>query len=743
MMFCSCLSEVSPVFGGETPAFHCFVRSHPGAPQLLTGAVTLLSIPGVPRGKVSDQCRVHVLQNVSIMIRTSLVIAVLLSACTPVDSRGNVAKIDSQSRVVDPNRVEDLTTDAEALGATSTTNAMGVWVWYLEGTGYTSHSALAKDIASMGAKRVYLKVADGAYDPSKWPEVDDASIPAAYKARGLEVFAWSYNYPGNEAAQAKALSRAARAGYQGYVTDIEIEFDGLSTELRRFMQALTDARAEARRNGWAGADFKLYECSWGNPRDHRMRVDIMDEFVDGHMPQTYVEAWGGAWLANIPNTIAVGTKEYRDLGAKKPIFHVVSDENRGISVAQLNTFVTEASKVANSGSSTNEVSVWRIPNSQGGIWTDLRAMRWDTTVPGAQTVTLDAPASLIVGQSATLSGTVSAGVRSVSLSVDGFVITPQAVVPQSGRFSIQYTFTQAGSARALVVAGKDAAGATVATARRTIAVTPAPVASTITLTSGTSFSVGVAATMAGTVTGQVASLTATVDGFALDGNGGGAIRVTNGAFSFPVTFSQAGTARQLVLKGLSSTGAVVTQTTKTLSVVSNTATVPRYFYQYNNSINPGGSCQNTSIAMILGVFGSPATLTPDGISGRWGTSRAQTVAGFKEVFDGEARSLGLAVRALSSENSTITDVRTELAAGRPVVVHGYFTSFGHVLVLTGFDAAKGEYTAFDPAGRWSQQFKVGGYSGTNSTEGRGVRYRASAVDQAIGFDGKVWLHRFR
>ncbi len=103
----------------------------------------------------------------------------------------------------------------------------------------------------------------------------------------------------------------------------------------------------------------------------------------------------------------------------------------------------------------------------------------------------------------------------------------------------------------------------------------------------------------------------------------------------------------------------------------------------------------------------------------------------------------LAVRALSSQTSTLTDVRAELAAGRPVVVHGYFTDFGHVLVLAAFDASTNEYIAYDPAGRWSQRFKSGGYSRTNATEGRAVRYRAAAVDEAIGFDGRVWLHRFR
>jgi hypothetical protein len=676
---------------------------------------------------------------------TSLLLLVLsvTAACEPVDGRGNVAKIFDRGAVA-TDRIEDLSTDEAALTAPSSSNAMGVWVWYLEGTGYSTHSALARDIAAMGARRVYLKVADGAWNTAGWPEIADPSIPAAYKARGLEVFAWAYNYPGNSAAQAKALSEAARLGYQGFVTDVEIEFDGLSTELRSLMQAFSSARAEAQRQGWAGADFKLYACSWGNPRDHGMRVDIIDEFVDAHLPQTYVETWGGTWLSNIANSIAVGTREYRDLGARKPIFHVLSNERRGISVAQMNTFVTEAAKPANSGSVVNEVSVWRIPNAGSAIWSDLRALRWNTVAPGTQALTIDAPGPLTVGRSATFAGSASAGVASVTLSVDGFALTSQPVPVRAGRFTATYTFAAAGAARSLVVNGLDVRGAIVASARRTIAVSAGSTA-TITLASGTTFRSGVQGTIAGTVTGPIATLEATVDGFPLNGNGGGVVRVTNGAFSFPVTFEQVGAARRLVLRGLSTSGAALAEATRTISVSEGTTTAgtPRYFYQYSNRINPTGSCQNTSIAMMLGLFGAPASHTPDVISQQWGTSRAQTVAGFKEVFDAEARFLGLPVRALSSDASTIADVRADLAAGRPVVVHGYFTSFGHVMVLTAYDAATNEYVAFDPAGRWSQQFKNGGYSQANSTEGRGVRYRASAVDNAIGFDGRVWLHRFR
>jgi len=48
---------------------------------------------------------------------------------------------------------------------------LGVWLWYLSGVGYSSHSDLARDLAELGVRRIYIKVADGSVSCSAWPEV--------------------------------------------------------------------------------------------------------------------------------------------------------------------------------------------------------------------------------------------------------------------------------------------------------------------------------------------------------------------------------------------------------------------------------------------------------------------------------------------------------------------------------------------------------------------------------------------
>lgn len=171
-------------------------------------------------------------------------------------------------------------------------------------------------------------------------------------------------------------------------------------------------------------------------------------------------------------------------------------------------------------------------------------------------------------------------------------------------------------------------------------------------------------------------------------------------------------------------------------VSAQTPNVP-YFYQYNNSINPGGSCQNTSIAMLLKYYGATA-ITPDAVSNTWGTSQAQTVSGFNTVCNSEAQNYGLSVTCTSTSSGSFAALNGLLAQGIPVAVHGYFTSYGHVMVVLAFTGT--EYICNDPAGEWSQQYQNGGYSTTNATEGIQIHYGATAFLNAIGPDNTLWYH---
>jgi hypothetical protein len=156
-----------------------------------------------------------------------------------------------------------------------------------------------------------------------------------------------------------------------------------------------------------------------------------------------------------------------------------------------------------------------------------------------------------------------------------------------------------------------------------------------------------------------------------------------------------------------------------------------YYSQYANRISPGGSCQNTSVAMVLEAYG--VHVFPDEISQRFGTQYAQSPEGVADVFNTYAREEGIPQRMVAHRDGTVAGMNSLLDHGKPVIVHGYFTGSGHVVVATGRDADS--YTVNDPAGVWSQRFK-GGYSGSH--DGRGVRYGADAfLDAVATWDGRT------
>jgi hypothetical protein len=229
-------------------------------------------------------------------------------------------------------------------------NHFGAWIWKIDYTNL-SHTQLADKLSALGVKRVYLKVSDGRHEPSKFPELNNKHTVEIYKNRGLEVWAWSYNYPDNEAEQATCLTRAAKTGYAGYVLDLEIEFDDKPAELKKLLVAFDQAKKSAVKQDFTNNNFKLYCTTWGNPSVHRMSVGIIDKYVDAHMPQTYLEEWNYG-LKDPAAVIRKVNAEYRRMGAAKPIHHIASLQRGTLQARQLNEFF------AASGA---ETSLWRVP----------------------------------------------------------------------------------------------------------------------------------------------------------------------------------------------------------------------------------------------------------------------------------------------------------------------------------------------------------------------------------------------
>jgi hypothetical protein len=249
-------------------------------------------------------------------------------------------------------------------------NHLGVWLWRMEHTGFDSYEKLADSLHNMGVKRIYVKVADGRPDTTAWPTLVNKNIITTFHDRSMEVYAWSYNYPGNDGAQAQALTKAISTGYDGYVIDIEMQFDNETILLENLVSAFYDQKNIALVNDIIDSTFTLGVTTWGNPADHNFRIDIMDPYVDAYFPQTYLEVWGESYLDNPAYWVEVGNREYRDLGATKPIHHIISTEYNIINADQLNAFI---------GYAGGQTSIWRIPGGATtfAIWQDWVLVDWD------------------------------------------------------------------------------------------------------------------------------------------------------------------------------------------------------------------------------------------------------------------------------------------------------------------------------------------------------------------------------
>jgi uncharacterized protein YvpB len=155
-----------------------------------------------------------------------------------------------------------------------------------------------------------------------------------------------------------------------------------------------------------------------------------------------------------------------------------------------------------------------------------------------------------------------------------------------------------------------------------------------------------------------------------------------------------------------------------------------YKSQLDNEENPRGSCNVTSIAMcleFLGIQGGDGQLEDElyRYAERKGYSRH------------DPRDLARIVRDYGrkdnfTEWATIDKCKAHLASGNPAVIHGYFTSFGHIIVLVGYDNEG--FLVHDPYGEWFR----GGYR--TDFSGKFLHYSYNLIERVCIPDGQFWVH---
>jgi hypothetical protein len=163
-----------------------------------------------------------------------------------------------------------------------------------------------------------------------------------------------------------------------------------------------------------------------------------------------------------------------------------------------------------------------------------------------------------------------------------------------------------------------------------------------------------------------------------------------------------------------------------------------YFSQLDNLNNPSGSCNVTAIAMCLHYLGIKPPRSgqlEDEMYEKMiamGLNRhdplhlkrlAESYPGIKDEF---------------TNTGTLEDIRHALDEGKPCVIHGYFTSFGHIVVVVGYHDTG--LIVHDPYGEWFES----GYD--TATSGEGLHYSYGMISrlcspESVQSPRDIWLHR--
>ncbi len=168
---------------------------------------------------------------------------------------------------------------------------------------------------------------------------------------------------------------------------------------------------------------------------------------------------------------------------------------------------------------------------------------------------------------------------------------------------------------------------------------------------------------------------------------------------------------------------------------------PVYKSQLDNENNPTGSCNVTSITMGFCTGGIPTStnnrqtedllyeyLTDQGYSRYAPYDLARGSNEFRQAYYPNHN-----VWVELDVNASWSKVKAHLNRNRPVIVHGYFTTFGHIVCIVGYDE-QGNWIVNDPYGEWNSW----GYDCNAS--GKQQVYSHNLMNETCGPDGTLWAH---
>ena len=110
-----------------------------------------------------------------------------------------------------------------------------------------------------------------------------------------------------------------------------------------------------------------------------------------------------------------------------------------------------------------------------------------------------------------------------------------------------------------------------------------------------------------------------------------------------------------------------------------------YQSQLDNAENPGGACNVTSFAMVMRYFQIRQKTNAVQFEDELYRYMEQNHLNRHDPEDLARMAAAYGVKDDFTTQGRLSDIRKAIAEGRPCIIHGYFTSFGHIIVIRGYD----------------------------------------------------------
>lgn len=157
--------------------------------------------------------------------------------------------------------------------------------------------------------------------------------------------------------------------------------------------------------------------------------------------------------------------------------------------------------------------------------------------------------------------------------------------------------------------------------------------------------------------------------------------------------------------------------------------------QLDNALNPTGACNVTCFAMMMAYFQIRGTTGVGQLEDELYQYMENSGLSRHDPEDLAKMASHYGLKSHFTTRGKLSDARKAIAEGKPCIIHGYFTSFGHIIVLRGYD--KYGFFVNDPYGEWTS----GGYD--NSASGENLHYSNALIQSKCLPEGDdfLWLHR--